>query len=138
MTQMTCCGRPSSLPHSLPARPHAAGYRLDAETIPADQAQVAEQQLLTAERHGALREAFAHLSPCCQELIVLLIQDPPVPYATISASLGIPVGSIGPNRSPLPGQAAPLSRLAALINAEGETCRRQAKSLFTCRRQKRR
>jgi DNA-directed RNA polymerase specialized sigma24 family protein len=28
----------------------------------------------------------------------MLIQDPPVPYAEISARLGIPVGSIGPTR----------------------------------------
>jgi hypothetical protein len=28
----------------------------------------------------------------------MLISDPPVPYAEISARLGIPVGSIGPNR----------------------------------------
>jgi hypothetical protein len=29
----------------------------------------------------------------------LLIADPPIPYAEISTRLGIPVGSIGPNRS---------------------------------------
>jgi len=28
----------------------------------------------------------------------MLISDPPVPYAEISARLGIPVGSIGPTR----------------------------------------
>ena len=28
----------------------------------------------------------------------MLISDPPVPYAEISAKLGIPVGSIGPYR----------------------------------------
>jgi RNA polymerase sigma factor (sigma-70 family) len=78
--------------------PHAAGYALDAETIPDDQAQTAEQQVLAAERHAALREAFLHLPPCCQQLIALLIQDQPVPYTTISARLGISVGSIGPNR----------------------------------------
>ena len=44
-------------------------------------------------------EAFAQLPTCDQQLIALLIQDPPVPYAEISARLGIPVGSIGPTRS---------------------------------------
>jgi RNA polymerase sigma factor (sigma-70 family) len=97
-----------------------AGYRLDSETIPADQAQVAEQ-LLTAERHAALLEAFAYLSPCCQELIALLIQDPPVPYVTISARLGIPIGSIGPNRSRCLDRLRRHPAIAALINAEAET-----------------
>jgi RNA polymerase sigma factor (sigma-70 family) len=77
---------------------HAAGPALDAEIIADQQAQTAEQHLLAAERHAALREAFARLPRFYQQLITLLIQDPPLPYATISARLNIPVGSIGPNR----------------------------------------
>jgi hypothetical protein len=38
-----------------------------------------------AERHTALREAFADLPQGCRRLIALLIEDPPVPYAEISA-----------------------------------------------------
>jgi mitochondrial fission protein ELM1 len=34
---------------------------------------MAEQELLLAERHAALREAMAHLSPCCRQLIAALI-----------------------------------------------------------------
>src|SRR5512142_368887 len=41
-------------------RPHAAGQVPDAGNIPDQQAQAAEQVLLAAERHAALREAFAH------------------------------------------------------------------------------
>jgi RNA polymerase sigma factor (sigma-70 family) len=77
---------------------YAAGHGLDAGTTAGHQGQTAEEQLLAAERHAALREAFARLPPCCQRLITLLIQDRPVPYATISARLNIPIGSIGPNR----------------------------------------
>ena len=77
---------------------HAAGPTPDAGTISDQHAQTVEQQLLAAERHAALREAFARLPRCCQQLITLLIQDPPLPYATISARLNIPAGSIGPNR----------------------------------------
>jgi RNA polymerase sigma factor (sigma-70 family) len=77
---------------------HAAGHGLDTGTTAGHQGQTAEEQLLAAERHAALREAFARLPPCCQRLITLLIQDPPVPYATISTKLNIPVGSIRPNR----------------------------------------
>ena len=75
-----------------------AGCGLDAETVPDEQAGTAEQQLLAAERHAALREAFRDLPPSGQRLILLLIEDPPTPYAEISARLGIPVGSIGPTR----------------------------------------
>lgn len=78
----------------------------------------AGSELLRAERHAALREALTHLPPRSRQLIALLIQDPPVPYAEISARLGIPVGSIGPSR----GRCLDLLRrdpaIAALINAE--------------------
>jgi RNA polymerase sigma factor (sigma-70 family) len=99
---------------------HAAGPPPVAETIPDHQAQTAEQQLLAAERHAALREALARLSPCCQQLITLLIQDPPLPYATISARLNIPVGSIGPNRGRCLDQLRRDPAIAALISAEAE------------------
>jgi DNA-directed RNA polymerase specialized sigma24 family protein len=53
---------------------------------------------LVAERHAALRAAFSRLSPCCQRLLTLLIDEPSMPDTEISARLGIPVGSIGPTR----------------------------------------
>ena len=106
--------------------PHAAGYALDAETISDDKAQMAEQQVLMAERHAALREALAHLPPCDQQLIALLIQDPPVPYAEISARLGIPVGSIGPTRGRCLDRLRAYPAIAALINAETESAARAA------------
>ena len=62
---------------------------------PGERAQVAERALLAAERHAALRETFAHLPAHCQQLIAMLIQDPPMPDAEISAKLGIPAHSIG-------------------------------------------
>ena len=77
----------------------AAGHVMDAETVPDEQAGPAEQDLLAAERQAALRQAVADLPPDGQRLIALLAADPPVPYAQISARLGIPVGSIGPTRS---------------------------------------
>jgi RNA polymerase sigma factor (sigma-70 family) len=57
-----------------------------------------DQELLVAERNAVLRAAFAQLSLRCQQLLSMLLRDPPVPYAEISTSIGIPVGSIGPNR----------------------------------------
>jgi RNA polymerase sigma factor (sigma-70 family) len=58
-----------------------------------------EQELITAERDAALRAAFAELPRRCHELLSLLMSDPPPGYAHISATLGIPVGSIGPTRA---------------------------------------
>lgn len=60
---------------------------------------VIEEEILIAERNAALRAAFAALPPRCQRLLGMLASDPPHPYAEISTSLGIPVGSIGPQRA---------------------------------------
>ena len=103
--------------------PLAAGYALDAENIPDEQAGTAEQELLAAERHAALREAFTDLPPSGQQLIALLIEDPPVPYAEISARLGIPVGSIGPTRRRCLDKLRRHPAIAALINADTGTRR---------------
>jgi RNA polymerase sigma factor (sigma-70 family) len=101
--------------------PHAAGYVPDAEDIPDERTETAEQEVLAAERHAALREAFLHLPPCDQQLIALLTQDPPVTYAEISARLGIPVGSIGPTRGRCLDRLRRYPAIAALINAEAES-----------------
>ena len=101
-------------------RAHAAGHAPDTETIPDHQAQTLEQQLLAAERHAALREAFAGLPPCCQQLLTLLSQDPPMPYATISARLNIPVRNIGPSRSRCLDRLRRDPAIAALISAAAE------------------
>ena len=62
---------------------------------------------------------MAHLSPCCRQLIALLIENPPVPDAEISARLGIPIGSIGPNRGRCLDELRDHPAIAALINADG-------------------
>ena len=98
--------------------PHADGSGPDVETIPDQQAEMADQELLVAERHAALREALARLSPCCQRLIGKLIEDPPLTYAQISASLSIPVGSIGPLRGRCLDRLRGDPVIAALIDAD--------------------
>ena len=94
----------------------AIRHMQDAETIPDEHAGTAEQELLLTERHAALREAFSRLPPDCQRLIALLVEDPPVPYAQISATLGIPVGSIGPSRGRCLDKLRRDPAIAALIN----------------------
>jgi RNA polymerase sigma factor (sigma-70 family) len=100
--------------------PQAAWQLLD-ENIPDKQTRTAEQELLAVERHAALREAFTCLSPSRQRLMAILIEDPPVPYAVISARLGIPVSSIGPTRSRCLDQIRRHPAVAVLIDAEDET-----------------
>jgi RNA polymerase sigma factor (sigma-70 family) len=90
----------------------------DAENLPDKQAATAEQELLAAERHAALREAFAALPPSGQRLIALLLEDPPVSYAEISARLGIPVGSIGPTRRRCLDKLRCHPAMAALIRTD--------------------
>jgi RNA polymerase sigma factor (sigma-70 family) len=60
---------------------------------------VIDEELLLAERNAALRAAFAELPSRCQQLLSMLISDPPHSYTEINAKLGIPVGSIGPQRA---------------------------------------
>ena len=98
--------------------PQAAGYAPDAESIPDERTGMAVQELLVAERHAALREAFIRLPPCCQQLMALLTEDPPVPYAQISVKLGIPARSIGPNRRRCLDKLRRDPAIAALINAD--------------------
>jgi RNA polymerase sigma factor (sigma-70 family) len=93
-------------------------YVLDVENLADEQARTADQEMLEAERHAALRQAFGALDPFSRQLVALLIQDPPVSYAEISARLGIPVGSIGPYRGRCLGKLRRHPAVAALINAE--------------------
>jgi RNA polymerase sigma factor (sigma-70 family) len=91
---------------------------LDAENMPDQQTGFVEQALLLAERHAALQEAFTCLSASCQRLLIMLIKDPPAPYAKISTELGIPIGSIGPTRRRCLDKLRQHPAIAALINAE--------------------
>ena len=58
-----------------------------------------DEEILMAERNAVLRELFAELPMRCQQLLSMLMSDPPHSYATIHEALGIPIGSIGPQRA---------------------------------------
>jgi DNA-directed RNA polymerase specialized sigma24 family protein len=77
-----------------------------------------DEEILMAERNAALRAAFAELPPRCQHLLSMLLRDPPCSYAKIHAELGIPVGSIGPQRARCLDRLRRSSAFAAL--GEGE------------------
>jgi RNA polymerase sigma factor (sigma-70 family) len=106
------CGRLVRAAHG----PHAVVHAIDAENMADERADVAEQEVLAAERHAALREAFTHLPPECQRLVAMLTADPPLPYAEISTKLDMPVGSIGPTRSRCLDRMRRYPALAALID----------------------
>ena len=58
-----------------------------------------DTDLVRAERHEALLEGLATLTVRQRQLLVLLSEDPPVPYAEISRRTGIAMGAIGPTRA---------------------------------------
>ena len=97
-------------------RPHTVVYALDPENMADAHSDMAEQEVLAAERRAALREAYSHLPTECQRLVAMLTADPPVPYAEISATLAMPVGSIGPTRSRCLDRIRRYPAIAALIN----------------------
>jgi RNA polymerase sigma factor (sigma-70 family) len=89
------CGQVRSATRGL----RIAGESADDGRQPSHQARTSEQGRPMPERHAPLREAFGRLSPCCQRLLTLLIEEPPIPDTEISARLGIPVSGIGPTRN---------------------------------------
>jgi RNA polymerase sigma factor (sigma-70 family) len=89
------------------------------ENMPDEQTVTAEHQLLAVEGRASLREAFARLPLRCRQLLaMLLLADSPVPYTEISARLGIPIGSIGPNRRRYLDRLRRDPAIARLINVE--------------------
>jgi RNA polymerase sigma factor (sigma-70 family) len=64
----------------------------------ADDAMI-DEEIILAEQDALLRAAFAELPPRCQQLLSMLLSDPPCSYEEIHAVLGIPLGSIGPERA---------------------------------------
>jgi RNA polymerase sigma factor (sigma-70 family) len=57
-----------------------------------------DERLLAEERAQEVREAVSTLPTRSQQLLELLMADPPASYDEISDQLGLPIGSIGPTR----------------------------------------
>jgi DNA-directed RNA polymerase specialized sigma24 family protein len=70
-----------------------------------------DERLLADERAQAVRVALSDLPGQWQQMLQLLMADPPASYAEISSQLGLPIGSIGPTR----GRC--LERLRVLLEA---------------------
>lgn len=69
--------------------------------------------LIDHELRLALLRALARMTPDDQELIALLIADPPLSYQAMAEILGRPVGSIGPMRQRC------LERLRVVLKGDG-------------------
>jgi RNA polymerase sigma factor (sigma-70 family) len=57
-----------------------------------------DHDLMRAEQHDELLDAFGAISARCQQLLRLLLAEPRIPYEEIAVMLDIPIGSIGPTR----------------------------------------
>jgi RNA polymerase sigma factor (sigma-70 family) len=93
-------------------------YVLATEDLPDTEIAAVEEELLRAEQNAALRDALTRLPPGCQRLLTLLMADPPVPYAEISAKLGIATGSIGPTRRRCLDRLGRDPAIIALVSSE--------------------
>jgi RNA polymerase sigma factor (sigma-70 family) len=57
-----------------------------------------EQERQDAQRAGLVWAEFQELSERCQQLLRVLMAEPPPSYVEVAAALDMPVGSIGPTR----------------------------------------
>jgi RNA polymerase sigma factor (sigma-70 family) len=100
---------------TIRTRPHPTEEFLEMELAEPETAEP-ENAVLDDERRHALQRAFAQLPQQCQQLLSLLIAEPPPSYADVSAALSMPAGSIGPHRARC---LARLQRLFALAQEAG-------------------
>ncbi len=89
----------------------AVEARTAAQTTPS-----ADEAPLVATRNATIREAFARLPLNCQQLLSLLVHDPPLRYTEITARLGMRMGGLPPRRGCC---LEKLSRLPAACRAHG-------------------
>lgn len=75
-----------------------------------------DASVLVNERRDAVRSAFRWLPDRDRELLALLFSDPPTPYADISATLGMPIGAIGPTRQRCLAKVRRTAPIAALLD----------------------
>ncbi len=83
----------------------------------AGRAEPTEQAILVAEGYQLLWEAFEQLNERCRRVLRVLVaeaEDRPPSYHAAAASLGMPIGSLGPTR------ARCLARLRKILDTAGD------------------
>jgi RNA polymerase sigma factor (sigma-70 family) len=76
--------------------PTGEAWRLEPDDASTDEP---DSKLLRSERARSVRQAFEQLPESCQQLLRIMLADPPPSYADVSAALGMATGSIGPARA---------------------------------------
>jgi RNA polymerase sigma factor (sigma-70 family) len=94
-TSRECLRALRAAQRSQPLPGWSADNAMDDATVDA----TVDAKILAVQRDAALHAAMAGLPVRCRRLLAMLVSDPPHSYAEISAELGIPMGSIGPQRS---------------------------------------
>jgi RNA polymerase sigma factor (sigma-70 family) len=89
-----------------------------AEMVRTGQAPDVDVGLLRQERDRALWRAFQSLPSSCKVLLLMLTAEPAFTYEEVSASLDMPVGSIGPTRSRCLGRLRKNSELRASVHEQ--------------------
>ncbi len=89
-----------------------------------DPAAQPDEDLISSERRLALVEGLAELRPAHRELLLLMLQDPPLSYEEIGARLNMPHGSIGPTRARALGELRKSSALRGFLDAPQSATRR--------------
>lgn len=93
-------------------RPYDPQTSFDVQPAAPDIATEVSEELDRTDRQQAVLAGFAELSDSDRRLLSLLVADPPLTYAEISARLDIPIGSIGPTR----GRALKRLRATAAVS----------------------
>jgi RNA polymerase sigma factor (sigma-70 family) len=86
--------------------------------------------VLVNERRDAVRSAFRRLPDRDRELLAMLFSDPPTPYADISATLGMPIGAIGPTRQRCLAKVRRTAPIAALLDEDHTHAEPSARALI--------
>ncbi|WP_336206595.1 RNA polymerase sigma factor [Nonomuraea sp. LPB2021202275-12-8] len=102
-------------------RQQRLSLQVDADVLVDAGAPALDQELIDTERNAALIAGFRQLDERCQELLSMLMRQPPVPYTDISAKLSMAVGAIGPTRARCLAKLRRSPAVAALIRSERET-----------------
>jgi RNA polymerase sigma factor (sigma-70 family) len=82
--------------------------------------------VVVEQRHIALRAALRSLPPQHQQLLILLLREPPLTYTEIGRRLGFAVGSIGPTRGRCIERLKAHPALRALMEPSAPATRREA------------
>jgi len=104
----------------LAERQQRLNQQVDADGLVDARVPELDQELIDAERNAALMAGLRQLDERCRLLLALLMRQPPVPYADISAKLDMPIGAIGPTRARCLGKLRRSPAVAALIRSERE------------------